>query len=104
MISPAHGHDRAAYPAEATGVPRKAPGRTAAPAPADSSALRLWAHLTMFTRWIPVHRVTCRRSQAGPIEGVRLPAERALPVSVAAGHGPLAGITITLALVTMLAG
>lgn len=30
-ISPAHGHDRAASPAEATGVTRKPPGRTAGP-------------------------------------------------------------------------
>ncbi len=59
--------------------------------------------LTMFTRWIPVHRayVAADAKADRPIE-FDFPAERAFPVAVVASHGLLAGATLTLALVTML--
>jgi hypothetical protein len=61
--------------------------------------------LTMFTRWIPVHRAyVAAEAKAGRPAEFDFPAERAFPVSVVAGHGLLAGTTFTLVLVTMLAG
>lgn len=59
--------------------------------------------LTMFTRWIPVHRayVAADAKADRPAE-LDFPAERAFPVAVVASHGLLAGTTLTLALVTML--
>ena len=61
--------------------------------------------LTMFTRWIPVHvAYVAAEAKAGKPTEADFPAERALPVSVVAGHGLLAGTTLTLALITMLAG
>ena len=61
--------------------------------------------LTMFTRWIPVHRAyVAAEAKAGRPAELDFPAERAFPVSVVAGHGLLAGTTFTLVLVTMLAG
>jgi hypothetical protein len=59
--------------------------------------------LTMFTRWIPVHRayVAADATADRPAE-FDFPAERAFPVAVVASHGLLAGTTLTLALVTML--
>ena len=59
--------------------------------------------LTMFTRWIPVHRAyVAADATAGRPAEYDFPAERAFPVSVVAGHGLLAGTTVTLVLVTML--
>jgi hypothetical protein len=59
--------------------------------------------LTMFTRWIPVHRAFAM-AETGP--GGRsefdFPAERNFPVPVVAGHGVLASTTVTLVLLTML--
>jgi hypothetical protein len=61
--------------------------------------------LTMFTRWIPVHRAyVAAEAKAGRSREFDFPAERAFPVSVVAGHGLLAGTTLTLVLLTMLAG
>ena len=61
--------------------------------------------LTMFTRWIPVHRAyVAAEAKAGTPAELDFPAERAFPVSVVAGHGLLAATTLTLVLVTMLAG
>ncbi len=59
----------------------------------------------MFTRWIPVHRAyVAAEAKAGRSTEFDFPAERAFPVSVVAGHGLLAGTTLTLVLLTMLAG
>jgi hypothetical protein len=59
--------------------------------------------LTMFTRWIPVHRAyVAADATAARSAEYDFPAERAFPVAVVAGHGLLAGTTLTLALVTML--
>jgi hypothetical protein len=60
--------------------------------------------LTMFTRWIPVHiAYVAAEAKAGrPVES-DFPAERAFPVSVVVGHGLLAGTTLTLVLLAMLA-
>jgi len=59
--------------------------------------------LTMFTRWIPVHRAFAM-AETGP--GGRsefdFPAERNFPVSVVAAHGLGASITVTLVLLTLL--
>ena len=61
--------------------------------------------LTMFTRWIPVHRAyVAAEAKAGRPAEFDFPAERAFPVTVVASHGLLAGTTFTLVLVTMLAG
>ncbi|HEV3295045.1 MAG TPA: hypothetical protein VG123_39200 [Streptosporangiaceae bacterium] len=59
--------------------------------------------LTMFTRWIPVHRAfaTADMGPGGRSE-FDFPAERNFPVSVVAGHGLLASTTVTLVLLTML--
>jgi hypothetical protein len=60
--------------------------------------------LTMFTRWIPVHRAyVAAEAKAGRPAEFDFPAERAFPVSVVASHGLLAGTTFTLVLLTMLA-
>jgi hypothetical protein len=61
--------------------------------------------LTMFTRWIPVHiaYVAAEAKASRPAES-DFPAERAFPVSVVVGHGLLAGTTLTLVLLAMLAG
>jgi hypothetical protein len=61
--------------------------------------------LTMFTRWIPVHvaYVAAEAKTDRPAE-FDFPAERAFPVPVVAGHGLLAGTTLTLVLLTMLTG
>jgi hypothetical protein len=59
--------------------------------------------LTMFTRWIPVHRAyVAAEAKAGWPAEFDFPAERAFPVSVVAGHGLLAVATVTLVLLTML--
>lgn len=59
--------------------------------------------LTMFTRWIPVHRMSAM-AETGP--GARpefdFPAERNFPVPVVVGHGLLASATVTLVLLTVL--
>ncbi|HEY6277520.1 MAG TPA: hypothetical protein VIX86_14435 [Streptosporangiaceae bacterium] len=59
--------------------------------------------VTMFTRWIPVHRAFAR-AETGP--GGRsefdFPAERNFPVSVVVGHGLLASTTLTLVLLSVL--
>jgi hypothetical protein len=61
--------------------------------------------LTMFTRWIPVHRAyVAAEARAGWPAEFDFPAERAFPVTVVASHGLLAGTTLTLVLVTMLTG
>jgi hypothetical protein len=61
--------------------------------------------LTMFTRWIPVHRAyVAAEAKAGRSAEFDFPAERAFPVSVVASHGVLAGTTFTLVLLAMLAG
>jgi hypothetical protein len=61
--------------------------------------------LTMFTRWIPVHRAyVAAEAKAGRPAEFDFPAERAFPVTVVASHGLLAGTTLTLVLVTMLTG
>jgi hypothetical protein len=61
--------------------------------------------LTMFTRWIPVHvAYVAAEAKAGRSAEFDFPAERAFPVSVVAGHGVLAGTTLTLVLLTMLRG
>jgi hypothetical protein len=61
--------------------------------------------LTMFTRWIPVHiAYAAAETKAGRPAEFDFPAERAFPVSVVAGHGLLAGTTLTLVLLTMLTG
>jgi hypothetical protein len=62
--------------------------------------------LTMFTRWIPVHRAFAA-AESGPgclSADFGFPAERVFPVSVVAGHGVLAVATVTLVLLTMLTG
>src|SRR6266487_2907717 len=47
--------------------------------------------LTMFTRWIPVHRAyVAAEAKAGRSTEFDFPAERAFPVSLVAGHGLLA--------------
>jgi hypothetical protein len=60
--------------------------------------------LTMFTRWIPVHRgFAAAGSGPGSLPAdFGFPAEREFPVSVVAGHGVLAVATVTLVLLTML--
>jgi hypothetical protein len=62
--------------------------------------------LTMFTRWIPVHRAfAAAESGRGHLSAdFDFPAEREFPVSVVAGHGVLAVATVTLVLLTMLKG
>jgi hypothetical protein len=60
--------------------------------------------LTMFTRWIPVHRAfaaaaTGPRSVSAEFD---FPAERNFPVSVVVGHGFLASSTVILVLLTLL--
>ena len=62
--------------------------------------------LTMFTRWIPVHRgFAAAGSGPGYLSAdFDFPAEREFPVSVVAGHGVLAVTTVTLVLLTMLKG
>lgn len=59
--------------------------------------------LTMFTRWMPVHRAFAM-AETGPggQSELDLPAERNFPVSVVAGHGLLASTTVSLVLLTML--
>ena len=62
--------------------------------------------LTMFTRWIPVHRAFAAAG-SGPgylPADFGFPAEREFPVSVVAGHGVLAVATVTLVLFTMVKG
>jgi hypothetical protein len=62
--------------------------------------------LTMFTRWIPVHRVFAA-AESGPgylPADFGFPAEREFPVSVVAGHGVLAVATVTLVLLIMVKG
>jgi hypothetical protein len=60
--------------------------------------------LTMFTRWIPVHRgFAAAGSGPGYLPtDFGFPAEREFPVPVVAGHGVLAVAPLTLALLTML--
>jgi hypothetical protein len=62
--------------------------------------------LTMFTRWIPVHRAFVAASaSAGPgsvSAEFDFPAERNFPVSVVVGHGLLASTTVILVLLTLL--
>ena len=61
--------------------------------------------LTMFTRWIPVHRAyVAAEAKVGRSAEFDFPAERAFPVSVVASHGVLAGTTFTLVLLAMLTG
>jgi len=62
--------------------------------------------LTMFTRWIPVHRgFGGGRIGPGSLPAdFGFPAEREFPVSVVAGHGVLAVATVTLVLFTMVKG
>lgn len=59
--------------------------------------------LTMFTRWIPVHRAFAAaegsRSVAAEFD---FPAERNFPVPVVVGHGLLASTTLILVLFTVL--
>jgi hypothetical protein len=60
--------------------------------------------LTMFTRWIPVHRAFAAASE-GPRNvsaEFDFPAERNFPVSVVVGHGFLASTTLILVLFTVL--
>jgi hypothetical protein len=59
--------------------------------------------LTMFTRWIPVHRAFAM-AETGPggRSEFEFPAERNFPVSVVVGHGLLASTTVTLVLLTVL--
>jgi hypothetical protein len=62
--------------------------------------------LTVFTRWIPIHREFVA-AESGPgylPADFGFPAEREFPVSVVAGHGVLAVATVTLVLLTMLKG
>jgi hypothetical protein len=60
--------------------------------------------LTMFTRWIPVHRAFAAASEG--LQSVSaefdFPAERNFPVSVVVGHGLLASTTLILVLFTVL--
>lgn len=59
--------------------------------------------LTMFTRWIPVHRAyVAAEAKAGRPTEYDFPAERAFPVAVVASHGLFAGTTFTLSLLAML--
>ncbi len=60
--------------------------------------------LTMFTRWIPVHRAFAAASVGpGSVSAeFDFPAERNFPVSVVAGHGLLASTTLILVLLTLL--
>ena len=60
--------------------------------------------LTMFTRWIPVHRAFAAASTGpGSLSAeFDFPAERNFPVSVVAGHGLLASTTLILVLLTVL--
>lgn len=62
--------------------------------------------LTMFTRWIPVHRgFAAAESRPGYLSAdFDFSGEREFPVSVVAGHGVLAVATVTLMLLTMLKG
>ena len=62
--------------------------------------------LTMFTRWIPVHRAFAAAG-SGPgylPADFGFPAGREFPASVVAGHGVLAVATVTMVLLTMLKG
>ncbi|MQY03785.1 hypothetical protein [Actinomadura macrotermitis] len=54
----------------------------------------------MLARWIPTYRA---RAAAGPGAG-SVPAERAIPVAVVAGHGLLAVVTLVLVLLTAATG
>lgn len=60
--------------------------------------------LTMFTRWIPVHRAfAAAASGPGSVSAeFDFPAERNFPVSVVVGHGFLASSTFILVLLTVL--
>lgn len=62
--------------------------------------------LTMFTRWIPVHRAFAAATAAEGSRSVSaefdFPAERNFPVSVVVGHGLLASTTLILVLFTVL--
>ena len=60
--------------------------------------------LTMFTRWIPVHRAFAAASASpGSVSAeFDFPAERNFPVSVVVGHGFLASSTVILVLLTVL--
>ena len=60
--------------------------------------------LTMFTRWIPVHRAfAAAASGPGSLSAESsFPAERNFPVSVVVGHGLLASTTFILVLLTVL--
>ena len=60
--------------------------------------------LTMFTRWIPVHRAFAAAA-SGPnsvLTEFDFPAERNFPVTVVVGHGLLASTTFILVLFTVL--
>jgi hypothetical protein len=58
--------------------------------------------LTMFTRWIPVHRAFAMAETGPGWSEFDFPAERNFPVSVVAAHGLGASVTVTLVLLTML--
>ncbi|MEP7024185.1 MAG: hypothetical protein ABJB47_10365 [Actinomycetota bacterium] len=67
--------------------------------------------LSMFTRWVPVHRLASERARAGmmasdqasPLPSLTsLPPERNFPASVVLLHGILAVVTITLVLLATL--
>jgi hypothetical protein len=59
--------------------------------------------VTMFTRWIPVHRkFVVAEAARGMSADFDFPAERAFPLAVVAGHGLFAGTTFILVLLTVL--
>ena len=60
--------------------------------------------LTMFTRWIPVHRAfAAAAADPGSVSAeFDFPAERNFPVPVVAGHGFLASTTFILVLLAVL--
>ena len=59
--------------------------------------------LTMFTRWIPVHRAyVAAEAKAGRPAEFDFPAERAFPLTVVVIHGVLAVTTVTIVLLAML--
>ena len=60
--------------------------------------------LTMFTRWIPVHRAFAVASTGPRAASAEFdfPAERNFPVSVVLGHGLLAATTFTTVLLAVL--
>jgi hypothetical protein len=62
--------------------------------------------LTMFTRWIPVHRrfAAARSGPGYQSAGFGFPAGLEFPVSVAAGRGVLAVAAVILVLLTLLKG